>query len=221
MRLAVIKPEDSFDYGDRIAERADFDGEIVMTRPHADEEPPADVDGVVVTGSPRHVYDRPDWMARTRFYLREQLRAAVPVLGICYGHQLIADTLGGTVERADEREFGYNEIHVIEEDPLFEGVPERFTTFTSHQDAVTELPPGTTRLAENDHGLQAFRCDAFPAWGVQFHPEYTLEMAERLLAQKDLPDDEHGRYAAGLTEDNAGAAEQASRVLENFIEQCG
>lgn len=220
MRLAVIKPEDSFDYGERIAERAGFDGEVLMTRPHADEEPPAGVDGVVVTGSPRHVYDRPDWMAQTQFYLRQQLRSDVPVLGICYGHQLLADTLGGTVERADEREFGYNEVQIIEQDPLFDGVPERFTTFTSHQDVVTELPPGTTRLAENEYGLQAFRSDVFPAWGIQFHPEYTLAMAERLLSQKDLPADEHERYAEGLTEDNAAAAQTACRVLENFIERC-
>lgn len=219
MRLAVIKPEDSFEYGERIAERAGFDGEVIMTRPHQDERPAMDVDGIVVTGSPRHVYDRPDWLGETRMYLREQLRADVPVLGICYGHQLLADTLGGTVERADEREFGYNEVNVIGQDPLFDGVPDRFTTFTSHQDVVAELPSGTTRLAENGYGLQAFRSDVFPAWGVQFHPEYTLEMAERLLSQKDLSEDEHEAYAAGLTEENAEAAMTGCRVLENFIDR--
>lgn len=225
MRVACICPSDFFDYGQVFAailqERAERTVEAETYTPHDGGLPTRqDFDAVIVSGSRFHVYNRQDWVDRTQAYLEEVLEQDVPVLGVCYGHQLLGDMLGGTVERMDRREMGYRAVRLTPEGkahPLFAGVPEVFTVFQSHLDTVTELPPQAVLLAENDHGVQAF---AHPrgAYGVQFHPEYSLEMAEALLADKKLPVEEREAIAATLTEENADRAAVARQVFNNVVQ---
>lgn len=114
---------------------------------------------------------------------------------------------------------GYRSVRLTaagREHPLFAGMPEVFTTFQSHLDAVTALPPEAERLAENDHGIQAFG-HSRDAYGVQFHPEYSLDMAETLLADKEMPDERREQIAATLTEENAADAETARQVFDNLV----
>ncbi|MDY6778226.1 MAG: type 1 glutamine amidotransferase, partial [Candidatus Nanohaloarchaea archaeon] len=187
-------------------------------RPHRGEIPD-DVacDAVVVTGSEFHVYDDREWLSSLSFYVRSALKHEIPVLGICFGHQVLADTLGGTVERREEREMGFREIECVEDSPLLEGVPDRFVSFTSHQDHVESLPDESELLARNDAGIQAFRSRIFPAYGIQFHPEYDLDMASTLLERKDLDDDQEQEIRSTLTEENMEAALGSRRVLDNFF----
>ncbi len=128
----------------------------------------------IVPGSIAAVYERAPWMLRLEAFLRELHAAAFPVLGICFGHQILASALGGTVIRNPlGREFGFCEVRLTAagraHPSLFAGLPERFRGAQGHYDVVSELPPGATVLAENDYGVQAFTHGSVT--GVQFHPE--------------------------------------------------
>ncbi len=103
------------------------------------------------------------------------LALGVPVLGICYGEQLICDVLGGTVQPGDTREFGRAEVQVVADNALFQGVWASGTTQTvwmSHGDKVTQLPEGFIATAKTASApYAAIADDARRIYGVQFHPE--------------------------------------------------
>ncbi len=95
----------------------------------------------------------------------------VPVLGICFGHQLIAKLLGGEVRRG-KGEFGRTEVEVVREDPIFAGWGKREDVWMSHRDYVAELPNSAEVLAVSDKGyIAAFRIKGKLTYGIQFHPE--------------------------------------------------
>ncbi len=99
------------------------------------------------------------------------LEGDVPVLGICYGHQLIAKLLGGRVRRG-RGEYGRTLVKIVEDDPLFEGWGEEEYVWMSHADYVAEPPPGFKVLAVSENGyIAAMRHSEKPIYGVQFHPE--------------------------------------------------
>ena len=176
-----------------------------------------DHDAVVVTGSRASVYWDETWIDATRASVRRALDGDLPVLGVCWGHQLLADALGGTVEAMADREMGYREIHLARagrEDPLFAGIDSPFLSFTTHGDSVVEIPEGATRLAENDYGLQAFRHGS--AVGVQFHPEYDRQTAREVPRGKDLPEERIETILAGITERSYEQASEAKTLFANF-----
>lgn len=227
MQVACLCPTDTFEYGsiieDIVRERTGEDVEFVPFRPHRDEIPESlDWDAVVVTGSEYHVYDRQRWVEASELFLRFALESDIPALGICYGHQLLADTLGGVVAEMEEREMGYREVTVTDRgraSGLFGGLGERFRSFSSHLDHVRELPEEAYVLAENEYGVQAFRSGRFPAWGIQFHPEYSREMAEELLSNKDMSEDEREAVRSTFTEGNVAAAERSRAIFDTFFER--
>ncbi len=99
------------------------------------------------------------------------LDTGIPVLGICYGHQLIASLLGGRVERG-RGEYGRTLVKLVERDPLFEGWGSEEEVWMSHADYVAEPPPGFRVLAVSENGyIAAMRHEEKPIYGVQFHPE--------------------------------------------------
>ncbi|UWG49010.1 GMP synthase - Glutamine amidotransferase domain [Halanaeroarchaeum sp. HSR-CO] len=176
-------------------------------------EDPA-VDGVVVTGSQASVYWDEPWIDETVDWVREAVDRGLPTLGVCFGHQLVARALGGEVSDMGEYELGYREIR-HDGDPLFDGLDERFTAFTTHSDTVESLPPGASVVAENDFGVQAFRTDL--AVGVQFHPEYDRSTAERVTKRKDLPQERIDAVLADITDESVARAAPAAVVFENFL----
>jgi GMP synthase (glutamine-hydrolysing) len=138
----------------------------------------------------------------------------MPVLGVCFGHQVLADALGGTVGDMGSYEIGYRDVE-LGDDPLFAGVESPATVFTTHSDAVTELPPEAEQIAENDYGVHGFRVGN--AVGVQFHPEYDPATAREVASGKDLPDERIERVLEGITETNYAAACEAKALFENFV----
>ena len=122
--------------------------------------------GIILTGGPDSVYaaDAPRCGA-------ELLRTGVPVLGICYGFQLLADLAGGTVEKAETGEYGKTLLRT-DGSSLFSGMPGESICWMSHRDAVKCLPPGFSVTARTaDCPIAAFSCEAQKLYGVQFHPE--------------------------------------------------
>lgn len=151
---------------------------------------PSDWDGIVVTGSPAMVSDREEWSELTADWLSHAVRHSLPVLGVCYGHQLLAHALGGVAgDRLQGRESGTFEVMLHPEaqsDPLFSSLPKRFPAHLTHRQSVLRLPADATLLAYSDNEPhQAFRVGDC-AWAVQFHPEFTPEVM-RLYLETQAP----------------------------------
>jgi GMP synthase (glutamine-hydrolysing) len=190
---------------------ADLERFDVVDREFPDSEA---YDALVVTGSRASVYWDEPWIDETRAFVRDALNRGVPALGVCWGHQLLADALGGTVEPMGEYELGYRTVRHSGAD-LFDGVPEEFTVFTTHSDAVTELPEGADRIAENDYGIHGFRHGN--VYGLQSHPEYDPETAEDVVRGKDhLPEERIEAVCEGITDVAYTAAKPAKNVFDNF-----
>ena len=124
--------------------------------------------GVILSGGPNSVYD-----AGAPTLPAGLFTLGVPVLGICYGMQLLTQTLGGRVQPGAVREYGATEVMVLEpHHPLFAGLPERQTVWMSHGDQVVAMPPGFIALARSQSGvLAAFAHSERRLFGLQFHPE--------------------------------------------------
>ncbi len=144
-------------------------GYYAVLLPHSVSEDVAreyDPGAVILSGGPNSVYEEgapqmPEWV----------LSLSVPVLGICYGLQLIAHTLGGQVQKAPHREYGRARLHV-DNDRLFEGLPREFDVWMSHGDRVERLPEGFFSIAHtSDAPYAAIRNTEGTMYGVQFHPE--------------------------------------------------
>ena len=123
--------------------------------------------GVILSGGPASVYEEGAPPLQ-----RELLELGVPVLGICYGMQLIARELGGRVEGAEVGEFGRSELAVAQAGRLLAGTPPEQSCWMSHRDTVFAPPPGFTALASSTASpVAAFESTERGIYGIQFHPE--------------------------------------------------
>jgi GMP synthase (glutamine-hydrolysing) len=136
---------------------------------------------------------------------RGLLELGVPVMGICYGMQLLVHELGGRVEQAEVGEFGRSELTVIEPGRLLAGMPKEQTCWMSHRDTVFEPPPGFTALASSTASpVAAVQDTEREIYGIQFHPEvvhtpYGQEILTRFLT--DIAGCERSWSAASIVED--------------------
>jgi GMP synthase (glutamine-hydrolysing) len=121
----------------------------------------------------------------------EYLELDIPILGICAGHQFMARHYGGNAGEAPKPEFGAASISLVNGGgPLFEGTPDKQTVWESHNDEVSELPPGFTIIAHSEScEVQGMQNESLDRFGLQFHPE--------------VNDTEYG-----------------SAIFENFVELC-
>ena len=125
--------------------------------------------GIIFTGGPNSVYEQ-----SSPHIPAEIFSLGIPVLGICYGCQLIAYTLGGKVTHAETSEYGKREIRVLKKGALFKDIPEKSVSWMSHTDYVSEAPAGFEVLADTEAGtcpVAAFGDEKRNIYGVQFHPE--------------------------------------------------
>lgn len=134
---------------------------------------PGEVDGIVISGSEKGVYDDTPWMAPLRAILEEYRVAGTPVFGICFGHQIMADVWGGKAEKADK---GF-----ITGAREFESPAGPVSAYVAHQDQVTDVPPNAQVVAGSDYCPVAALAYDFPAFSVQFHPEYNRGFTEDLI----------------------------------------
>ena len=123
--------------------------------------------GIIFSGGPNSVYDD------NAFKIDEAIfELGLPILGICYGMQLMSHTLGGKVEKAAHREYGKAEINVLEENALFANTPKEQVVWMSHGDLVTETPEGFTTIATSAScPIAAMANPERKFYAVQFHPE--------------------------------------------------
>lgn len=129
--------------------------------------------GIILSGGPMSVYDQdaPDFDAGI-------LKIKIPILGICYGLQILTEKFGGKVEPAKDREYGRALLNVIKSSPLFNGISQTSQVWMSHGDYITKLPEGFDTVAKSDHTpIAAISNEDNRIYGVQFHPEviHTIE----------------------------------------------
>ena len=127
------------------------------------------IKGIILSGSPYSVRNED----RLEFDLNTY-RGNIPILGICYGAQYIADTLGGNVERSSIREYGRSHIQMQSESRLLKNIPDMSQVWMSHGDTITSIPEGFSLTAgTEDIPVAAFENETDKLYAIQFHPEVT------------------------------------------------
>ena len=141
--------------------------------------------GVILSGSPFSVYDEKSF--KLEF---DRLRGHYPILGICYGAQLMAQTFGGKVEPSGTREYGRASLeHVDTENPLFKGFDLHSQVWMSHGDTITALPADFECIASTKEVKNAaYQAKGEKLWGVQFHPEVFHSLQGSLLLRNFVVD---------------------------------
>jgi GMP synthase (glutamine-hydrolysing) len=148
--------------------------------PHLDA-----VQGVVIAGSHAMVTQNLDWSLELEAWIPKLIRENIPLLGICYGHQLIARAMGGVVDYHPEGiEIGTTDIDITtpgKEDLLFKNLPPRFKAHVFHSQTIIKLPESAVVIGKNrfepHHAFRIGGC----AWGVQFHPESNIPILEAYI----------------------------------------
>ncbi len=155
---------------------------------NGEQLPPSDeCASVIVTGSHSMVTNNLAWSVKLEDWLKNMTDNEVPILGICYGHQLLARALGGSVGfHPKGKELGTVYINLTEsgeKDTLFNAIPSQFLAHTTHYQSVLTLPEGADLLAFNEYEPHhAFRLKN--AWGVQFHPEFSADLLREYIIKE-------------------------------------
>lgn len=204
---------------------ADFrrylDGEVWVRRGPDRDLPgkPEEFTHVILSGSKTSILDNGPWITELMEYVRRIERIGTPLLGICYGHQIVARALGGDqfVRRSNTPEFGWVEIAQEKPHPLLVDLPNRFYSFQAHFEEVHQLPRGFVSTAKSPRcAIQAYYADQKPIFGLQFHPERNAEEGEQSLerSKKSAPKDcifNDGKAESLFTEN------VARTIFKNFL----
>ncbi len=178
-----------------------------------------EISGLVITGSSASVTERADWMLKTEARLRTAVAEGTPVFGICFGHQMLAQALGGRVEKNSlGRQIGSVAAKLLEDDPLIDSRADPFVVNASHRDVVVELPPGARVVAETPRDRYAAVRFGERTFGVQFHPEFDAETMRAYISERRGVLAEEGFDPDQLVEATVEARPGAS-VLRRFAEE--
>lgn len=175
----------------------------------------------IVTGSPAYVTDLAPWNHVAADYLRTLHQEDKPILGVCYGHQLLAWAFGGEVGfHPGGREIGTVDVALTaqaKQDPLFASTPSAFAAQASHQQSVTKLPADAVLLASNAfEPHHAFRLGN-KTWGVQFHPEFSAHVMRSYIRERKSDIAEEGLDAQDLLLDVEDTP-VSEALLKRFVE---
>jgi len=198
-----------------------------------------DFQAIVITGSPFDSYPLeekegllvPYWKKELIDFVRKAFERKKPILGICFGAQILAEALGGKTEKMknkNSREFwevGWGRIKRTMEstgDPIMRGIPSEFVAPQNHHNIVSRLPEGSILLAENEYGVQGFRVEKEGqpvAWGFQFHAERTAKGVEKFLDneenQKNM--ENYGLDLEEIRERGKDYHQEVQKIFNNFL----
>jgi GMP synthase-like glutamine amidotransferase len=136
----------------------------------------------LVTGSRWSVYDDKPWIKELLAFIPASVDGGVPLVGVCFGHQAVAEALGGRTVRAEQGwGVGVHEAEILATRDWMDPPTDRIRMLMSHQDQVVEVPPGTEVLARSAHCPVWMMTVADTALGVQGHPEFSAAYASALL----------------------------------------
>lgn len=145
----------------------------------------AQVNGILITGSKSAAYDDEPWIHNLQAHIRELATTPLPVVGICFGHQVIHQALGGLVQKAPIGWcVGVHSNQLLEASPEYGQRGDCFRLLSSHQDQVVELAPGFVRLAQTERCPVAMTRLAHNFLTLQGHPEFTRDYALALMQRR-------------------------------------
>ncbi len=228
-RVKVLVIDNAIDRPFKFA--ADFRRLLAPAEIHVRRGPqsdfPSDVSAythLLLTGSKTSCSDRSEWVGREMELARTMAEAGKPVLGVCFGHQILARAFGGPacVGAAVKPELGWCEVRRGEApsvESLLNGLPERFHTFQSHMEEVTRLPGKFIATATSERcAIQAFRHERLPVFGIQFHPEKNLEEGQASIEARRGTIPEHCIFNHGRAK-SVYSDHVADVIFRNFLEQ--
>lgn len=190
------------------------------------------VDALIIGGAGKYsaAEDYP-WTEALLNLVRRAVSNELPTFGSCWGHQVIARALGGSVIYDPERsELGCRWVELTDAartDPLFHRFPSRFRANMGHHDRVTALPEGAVELAHNEQPYQAFRIAGAPVYGTQFHSELDADRErERILVYREyyrdaLPDEETVQRVLNNLADTTAVDHLLYDFLTTFVARGG
>ena len=171
-------------------------------------------DAFIVTGSKYSVYDNSPWIKKLKSYIKQLIDNNNYILGICFGHQILAHCLGGEVKKNTLGwELGSYKIHLSKKglkNKLFYGFNSEEVVYESHQDVVSSLPLEAVELAYTNKGNQSFCVDGF-LYGVQFHPEFSYDVIRKLM-------DLRIKRGVEIDDEDLIASKNGKNILNNFID---
>lgn len=161
-------------------------GEYIVVRPDLQDSLPGmdTICGAIISGSWAMVSDQLAWSEETAQWIRCAHGLNLPLLGVCYGHQLIAHALGGVVDDNPQgSERGLQQIQIAENSaaPLLKAFPERFSAWLSHRQTVLQPPEGASVLAFSAKDTCQILRYSDTSYSVQFHPEFTWDIMAACL----------------------------------------
>jgi GMP synthase-like glutamine amidotransferase len=148
-------------------------------------EDPVAFDGFIISGSASSVYEDEPWMRGLEEWLRRAAKSDIPVFGICFGHQILAQAFGGTVERAEVGwGVGVHSMRVLEHRGWMAPDTDVLNLVMTHQDQVIDLPAGAVLLGSSDH-CENYLIEFTPnVIGIQGHPEFPAPFARVVYEEK-------------------------------------
>jgi GMP synthase (glutamine-hydrolysing) len=205
----------------REARAGDADWQEIDLRKDVPLPSPKDADGFIITGSSSSVTERAPWMLRAEELFREIHAAKTPLFGICFGHQIIGQALGGAVAKNPRgREIGTIEVRVHDAaagEAILNGLPRVFRANHTHVDSVVTLPPGARVLASTDREPHAVFVVGETTKCVQFHPEIDGDAMRGYVDARAHLIEAEGLDLAAIRAAAADAPDGAA-TLRNFVE---
>jgi len=140
-------------------------------------------DGYIITGGmPSLLNKRKYPHLKDLVKITKLLSKNKPMLGICLGHQIIAETFGGKIKEAEKLEVGFRRITLLKQNDLLRGLPKIFYAFNYHWDFVSRLPENFEKYAKSDLcKIHSIKHKTKPIYGIQFHPEFNNIVAKGIL----------------------------------------
>lgn len=190
---------------------------VVDVRTDAPLPAPSSTLAFIMTGSSASVTERAPWMLRVEAHIRAIAAAGVPFFGICFGHQILAQALGGEVTKNPRgREVGSVFMDRLEVDPILSALPSRFSVNTTHVDTVARLPRGARVLASTVLEPTAAFAIGDTIRGVQFHPELDATAMRAYVVARSEGIEADGMDPLKISEAVRESPENAA-VLRNFV----
>ena len=176
-------------------------------------------DAYVVTGSPKGVYDDDPWIAELAQFLRDCYAAGKKLIGICFGHQILAHALGGHSQKSEKGwGLGQSTFQVDGHKPWMDDEAGPLNLYFAHQDQVTSLPPGAELLGGNEFCPIGFYSIGDQVMAIQGHPEFTHAIMEDILDTKEGQiDDQLHRSAARSLDAGGNDGQRVGRWMVNFL----
>ena len=194
---------------------------------HAAIEPlPADpraFSAMVITGSAASVVEPEPWVSALRTFVARALELDIPVLGVCFGHQMLAWARWGdrAVRRAHRPEVGWLPVQLSQPNPLMTGLQSGFVPFVSHQDEVIQVPDMSVFAHTEACAVHGFEVPGARSWGVQFHVEMAVEEVSQIAVYREAKHPDLGLKASELIAGYRDCRPIAQQIFDNFFRLAG